>query len=934
MERFLSILKEYFKNRLFLVFAAFTLSFCIIALRLFSLQIVHGEDSQQELTASITRTLTIPASRGNIYDRYGRPLAMNKVAFSVQMDDSITSPPEGLTNLAVDMASYLAEKGTPVGDTLPISKEAPRQFLLNETETRKWLAALGLKKKQLEMTADEVYAYLLEAYEFPEGLSADLQRQALSLRLDLSDKNLMLASFLTVLEKNGDVFADDLPITATQPYTFNLNGSASRERTFKTDISMEGDELLYTAQQTMDYLYDLFEIPNSLPETLRRSLASVRYALYLQRWRKYQPVTVALDVSSETVAEIEEAQTSYPGVTVSTDSMRVYPYGEYFSHIIGYIRKISDTEYETYQDYGYSATDIVGKSGVEKLKELELNGTDGEMLVEVDAVGRRISSVETAQPVSGQNVYLTLDAELQTVAYDALEAQLVKVLKNRLLGQDKNAGSVTLKELFISMVNSNNISIPGILAAADGERATARTYIYNAYPDYNPEADTDYALAKQVLCDNIESGRLSAQQMVLILYEEGRITADASYLAGIKNGSISPLTVILQKLDAREIRPSDTNLDPCTGSVVVTDVNTGDVLALVTYPSYDNNRFVNHFDNAYWNDLLNDPDTPMVNRALSQKKAPGSTLKMITAIAALESGAITRDTIIKAEGIYTKTGIPYANCWIYPSTHATHGEINVVEALEVSCNYFFYETAYRMGNQEAGTSANSILTLNEYMDAFGLNDYTGIEIGDDLPNMATPSYKEYITKMYNPEATSTQTRWTDGDTIRAAIGQSVNNFAPAHMAKYIATLANGGTRFTMHLIDKVETAEGVVTEQTETQVENVLAISDSTLEAVREGMYRVSKGTKGTLRHVFGDYPVNVASKSGTAEEEENRSSHVWYVGYAPLEDPQIAVVVMIPYGDASSSPSAYVAKEVISSYMGLDAPPSVSTRLETTLMP
>ncbi|MBR5467991.1 MAG: peptidoglycan glycosyltransferase, partial [Firmicutes bacterium] len=387
----------------------------------------------------------------------------------------------------------------------------------------------------------------------------------------------------------------------------------------------------------------------------------------------------------------------------------------------------------------------------------------------------------------------------------------------------------------------------------------------------------------------------------------------------IENGAVTPLTVIINSLRSKDLRPYETNLDPCTGSVVVENVNTGETLALVTYPSYDNNLFVNSFDSEYYYKLLNDPTTPLVNRPLKQTKAPGSTFKMVSAIAGLETGVITPYSLIVDESTFTKAGRPHARCWTVSTGSASHGPINVSTALEVSCNYFFYETAFRMGNAENETSTDAIAALSKWAEAFGLGDYTGIEIGEYAPNIATPEYKEDITKRMNPDATTSQTRWTDGDTIRAAIGQSVNNFAPAHMTKYVATLANGGTRYTMHLIDRVETSDGIVTEQKEPVIETQLDIKQENLNAVYRGMLAVTQGERGTLRNVFRNFPVDVAAKSGTAQENLSRSSHTWFVCYAPYDDPQIAVTVMIPFGENTSSPAAVVAREVIAEYMGLN---------------
>ena len=514
----------------------------------------------------------------------------------------------------------------------------------------------------------------------------------------------------------------------------------------------------------------------------------------------------------------------------------------------------------------------------------------------------------------------TIDKELQISAYNYLKDALADAIITRLTSELEKDVPVTLKQLFTSMIDSNNISVTEVMKAEDGYQKVLKDIILAHDPDIDVTDSEDKTEAKQVLTNAVDNGTISYTTLIYVMIEQGVITADDNYKARIASGELTPFNVIIEKLESGDLEPAETGLEPCTGSVVVSDVNSGEVLALVTYPSYDNNELVNTFNNEYYNKLLEDPTTPLVNRPLMQKKAPGSTLKMITAIAGLETGVITPDMQIRDKGVFKDAGTPYANCLIYSLNGSTHGYVDVSHALEVSCNYFFYEVGYQLGNDtENPRSLKGITILDEYYDAFGLNSPTGVEIGESAPSMASPSYKEEVIKWQNPEATSSQTAWTSGDTIRAAIGQSVNSFSAASMNKYVATLANGGTRYKMHLLDKVKSSDGTVTEEVEETVENVLEIAPENLEAVYEGMLLVTQGSKGTLRNVFKDFPIDVAAKSGTAEENKNLSSHVWFVGFAPYDDPQIAVTVMIPFGDVTGSPAAVVARNVIGEYMGLN---------------
>lgn len=908
------------KNRLFVMLFAVAVIFMVLVGRLFYMQIVNGEEANASLTASVTRKVTIPAARGNIYDRYGRPLATNKAAFSVEIDDSITVDYENSEEQSVYLYNRLIESGYTVTDSLPISTGSDMEFTISGDELEEWKEDIGLTKKQMSFSAEETLNYLYDKYEITDSSLSEKEKRALvSLGTNVSDKNIMIISLILTIEENGGEIVDELPISTEQPYYFIIESENEITR-WKKDVSMKDEQLDYDAEESMEYLIELFGIPKNISPSMQRKLAAVRYLLYLQRYRQFQPVTVAREINDSIIAAVKENLNIFPGVSIDTESMRIYDEGEVFSNIIGYIRQISDEELESYAEYGYSSGDIVGKSGIEKVMELELNGRDGTMIMEVDNLGRKISTLETEAPVSGNDVFLTIDKDLQIAAYKYLEQSLAQTIITRLTTDEEKDIPVTMKQLFTAMIDGNSISVSDIMKAEDGYQLVLKNLILAYDKDIDITDAEQKTAAKQVLTKAVEDGTLSYTTMIFVMLEQGIITADDSYRARIVSGELTPFTIIIEKLQSGDLTPSETKLDPCTGSLVVSDVNSGEVLALVTYPAYDNNELVNTFNNEYYNKLLEDPSTPLVNRPLMQKKAPGSTLKMAVAIAGLESGVIDTSTTITDRGLFTDAGTPYARCWIYSNTGGTHGPVNVSHALEVSCNYYFYTVGYLLGNEtDDPTSLKGITVLDEYLDAFGLNSPTGMEIGENSPSMASPSYKEEIMKWQNPEATPSQTRWTSGDTIRAAIGQSVNSFTVASMNKYIATLANGGTRYKMHLIDKVKSADGTVTNETEETVENVMDIDQQYLDAVYEGMRLVTQGRSGTLRHVFNDFPIDVAAKSGTAEESENKSSHVWFVGFAPYDDPQIAVTVMIPFGDVTGSPAAVTAKNIIGEYMGLN---------------
>ena len=326
------------------------------------------------------------------------------------------------------------------------------------------------------------------------------------------------------------------------------------------------------------------------------------------------------------------------------------------------------------------------------------------------------------------------------------------------------------------------------------------------------------------------------------------------------------------------------------GAAAVVKVGTGEVLALASYPTYDLANF-----NRIYNDLLEDPRLPMFNRATDGTYAPGSTFKPCTAVAALESGVITPSSIIHTKGIYTYYAYPQPSCWIYGQSGGSHGNINVSQALTVSCNYFFFEVGRLMG----------IETLDDYAAQFGLGQHTGIEIGDSAGALASPSY-----------ADSHNLEWTDGQTLTAAIGQSYNLFTPLQLANYTATLASGGEHYQAHLLKDVKTYDNAeLVYVWDDEPLNVVEMSESTRQAVRVGMRNLV--LHGNISSLFTRCIVPAAAKTGTAQVGTEINNGV-LVAYAPYDNPEIAVAVVIEKGGGGYYLGNTVV-DIINSYFSRD---------------
>jgi len=333
--------------------------------------------------------------------------------------------------------------------------------------------------------------------------------------------------------------------------------------------------------------------------------------------------------------------------------------------------------------------------------------------------------------------------------------------------------------------------------------------------------------------------------------------------------------------------------DVSGGAVVAVDVNTGAILAMASYPTFSLETF-----NSDYAALLADPLTPMLNRALMGQYAPGSTFKMLTAAAALETGIITKETKILDKGIYMFYAPSYTpKCEIYLTSGRTHGLVNVVQALKVSCNYFFFEAGRLTG----------IEALNKYAKLFGLGSPTGVELaGEKAGNIAGPETR-----------TAKGGTWWGGDTIQASIGQSDNLMTPLQLANYVATLVNGGHRLKLHLLQNVKEPEaGISVYEAGTTVEAELNLSEANVNTIKEGMRAVIES--GSVSPLFKNFPIAAAGKTGTAQTGKG-SAYGTFVCFAPYDNPEIAVAVIVEHAGKGSRIAA-VARDVLEAYFRINA--------------
>ena len=486
-------------------------------------------------------------------------------------------------------------------------------------------------------------------------------------------------------------------------------------------------------------------------------------------------------------------------------------------------------------------------------------------------------------------------------SYTEAQARLIAGVRYELAGRNSYVFAEDVSTQLISQITDG--SFPGVTTGQDSLREYNTTYaahilgrISRIYAENWPEyRDKGYSMDALVGESGVEKAFEDWLQgengtRIITTDDKGKITGEF-FKTEPKPGGTVALTLDLDLQAATEDALASTiesmidkDSDQRGGAAAVVKVGSGEVLAIASYPSYDPATFAQSY-----NQLLADERLPMFNRAVNGTYAPGSTFKMNTAVAALESGIITPSSTIQDKGVYTFYEYPQPWCWVWPLGY-THGRVNVSDAITVSCNYFFYEVGRLTGIQ----------TINDYAKQFGLGSSTGIEIGDSTGALASPEYAE-----------AHDLEWTDGQTLTAAIGQSYNLFTPLQLANYIATLVGNGEHYQAHLLKSVKSYDNsrLLYVYDEPPL-NTVEMSESTINAITKGMHDL---TTGSLAGAFDKCVVSAGAKTGSAQVGTEIANGV-FVAYAPYENPEIAVAIVIEKGGAGAA-LASTAVEIINAY-------------------
>ena len=905
--------------------------FAVLIHQVFDLQIVHGQEYMDSFETKIKREKTIDGPRGNIYDRNGNLLAYNELANSVTIEDVYESGK--LKNYKLNTTIY---------KTIKIIEENQDQLVSDF---------------KIQLNKYNKFEYTVEG--------TSLQRFLADVYGHSSIKD------LTSKEKNSS--PDDI-----------INYLSGWDR-FRIGEYSEDDNK------------DSFVPGNGYTKEEVLKILNVRYDMNNNSFQKYISTVISNDVCEKTVAIIMENNNELEGVGISQGTIRKYVDPVYLSNIIGYTGKVSSSEELAVlqeENVDYAITDTVGKLGIEKSMEKYLQGKKGSETLFVNSVGKTTEVANYIDPMAGNDVYLTIDKDLQIAVYKILEENLAGILCTKIINAKTFDASevsqskimIPIYDVYIALFENNVLDIDHLFEddAAENEKLLASAYLnkeQKIYENLEEELTTlktpyeklskEYQVYESFLVDKLYSKGLIDKSLIdtkdktyiewttdeiiscneyinycisknwidvdqlelnsqysdsSIIYrklidlvladlkedsafmrkifkymiknddingiticralvEQNKVEIDEAEEKRIFNGQTTAFSFMMARIKNLEITPAQLALDPCSASCVVTDVNTGDVLALVSYPGFDNNKLANGVDSKYYAQLQADLSTPMINYATRHRTAPGSTFKMVSATAALMEGIVSTSSRFTCTGVFDKI-TPSAKCWAYPSAH---GSITVTEAIRHSCNMFFYETGYQLGSSEGSYNSDLALSrLQIYADEYGLTDLSGVEIEESAPSFSTE------------------------DGVRSCIGQGNHAYTTAQLARYVTTVANSGTCYNLTLLDKVTDRGGNLLLDNEATVRNTINMDTSYWNAIHTGMREMAASNSN-----FSNFPIKIAGKTGTAEESHNRANHALFVCYAPYSKPEISIATRLAFG-YSSSYAAKTTKDVLNYYFNL----------------
>lgn len=917
------------------------LGLCAVLIhRCFQLQIVHGEEYLNEFILMTQKTRDVSSARGNIYDRNGNLLAYNELAYSVKIEDVLESGStknQRMNEELRNLIKMIEKNGDHVISDFKIiiGDDGNFEYTVSGNARLRFIADVYGKTYVDQLDAEERAAtpldlmnylsrtkkngFAIGEYADPndkksefipgKGYEKDEWLKVVTLRYNMS-----LTSFRKYLGTTVATNVSRETVAALMENAEDLPGVSIEEDTVRryVDSVYFAHVLGYTGKISSDELTSLnaklqeegiTDRTYGISDVVGKSGIESYMETTLQGNKGHE--TVVVDHMGKVVAITDRTEaTSGNDVYLSIDmDLTEVVYDILEQHLAGLVASKIANQKEYIARENSSSSDIVIPIYDVYFALINNNVIDsahftkpkaGEVEKEVYAAfleyrEKACQRIRT-EFFEKKTIYSKLTKEYQYYE-STIVSLLVKngiILSDLIDENDKMQKAwtidenVSLTEYLTYLITQNWIDGSKLELTAEYSDSNE---VFEKLVDYVMEMiDKTPDFQKRFYKYMLLNDKISGKQICMILCEQRKIEIPIADEDALYKGKLSAYQFMMNRIKNIDVTPAQLALDPCNGSVVITNVNTGQVLALVSYPGYDNNKLANSIDAEYYAKLNSDKSYPWNNYATQYKAAPGSTFKMLTASAGLMEGILTLNSTVSCQGTYTNV-TPSPSCW----QRWGHGSENVITAIRDSCNYFFYDVGYRLSLQDGNfNEEQGLRTLYQYADYYGLTEKSGVEIAESEPQVS------------------------DTDPVRSAIGQGSNSYTAVGLARYVAAVANSGTVYDLTLLDHVADSQGTVLQKFEPKIRNVVDMPDKNWEALHKGMRMVVQNKK-----YFNDLSVDVAGKTGTAQQTKSRPSHALFVCYAPYQYPEIAIATRIPFG-YSSDYAAQVTKDVIKYYYGL----------------
>ena len=917
LDTILEEIKKIAKSRLFPVALVFSLLFFVLVYRLFSLQVVNGEEYESSTESQYKKTNEVSATRGNIYDRKGKLLAYDELSYSLEIEYAgVLSTDEQKNTMIASLIEIVEGNDGELIYGIPLETDSSGklQFTVEETAQQKFKmnvysknSVKDLTEEERKKTAEEVFEYLQKKFDVDKEISKENALKIIAIRymlfmdryiktpitvatglntdlVGIIKENRDILSDVNVVESTKRVYKDSEYFAQLLGYTGTISDEALEEKKKKGDkYYLAGDQIGKTGleEKYEEYLRGT----KGYEKTILNSSGSVIAVtdtkdpvagndLYLTIDADLQKASYQLlenHIAGVLLSHIVNSKSTGSKGT-SADDITIPIYDVYFALIDNNVIDINQLNAEdatTLEQSVYQKFINRQQSVFSKLKEeLGYHHTINTSNLS-DEMEDYISQVYTCLKDNGVLKTDSIDTDDQTYKnYRNGKIGLNEFLEYAL---EKTWIDTTLLNIDKSWYDTEEL--------------------YAKLLDYTITLlEKDKAFSKLVYHDMIYDYTLSGKEVCLLLYAQGVLKKDDDK-SSLENNVVSSYSFLTKKIRKLEITPGMLALQPCSGSVVITDPDTGDTLACVSYPGYDNNKLANTVDSSYYSKLLQDESYPLMLRPTKQLIAPGSTFKTFSSIVALQEGVITTGTRIH-DNVVFKQVTPSPKCW---STYS-HGSINVSDAIGVSCNYFFYQCGYWLSQNSSGQYISNLglKKIQKYAKEYGMTAKSGLEVQEESPEISSE------------------------DAVRSMIGQGNNLFTPAQLARWVTTITNEGTSYKLTLIDKIKDANGKTILNNKAKVYKKLDVSSNIWDAVKLGMYKVVNGPSSSIKSLFSGLDFVVAGKTGTSQISKSVPNNGLFISFAPYEKPEVAVTVVIPNGYASSN-AAEVARDIYKYYFKSD---------------